>query len=104
MSNCQCVCCSKALDQPPTDELYGLRVHAWVLVLDGKREVPEPFFIEPLTGQAHPINSQKYLGIESVWNHRNYWVNMQDCSDGVQVCLLVDFPILLIISYDAAIL
>jgi hypothetical protein len=79
------VCLDQALEQPPEDELFGLRVHCWVLVLDGKREVPEPFFIEPLTAQPHPVNSPKYLGIESVWNHRNYWVNMQDCAEGVSV-------------------
>jgi len=56
-----------------------------VLVLSGKREVPESFFIEALTGTAHPLNHSQYLGIESVWNDKNYWVNMQDCSNGVQV-------------------
>lgn len=72
------------LEKPPPDPLYGLRVHAWVLVLAGRREVPESFFIEPFTGLSHPVDSQNYLGIESVWNATNYWVNMQDCSDGVK--------------------
>ena len=26
--------------------------------------------------------NENYLGIESVWNHKNYWVNMQSCFDG----------------------
>ncbi|VDI74883.1 Hypothetical predicted protein [Mytilus galloprovincialis] len=72
------------LEKPPPDPLYGLRIHSWVLVLSGKREVPESFFIEPFTGLSHPVNSPNYLGIESVWNHVNYWVNMQDCSEGVK--------------------
>ncbi|GFR82652.1 dynein regulatory complex subunit 7-like [Elysia marginata] len=71
------------LEKPPPDPLHGLRIHAWVLVLSGKREVPESFFIEPFTGLSHPTSSEAYLGIESVWNHNNYWVCMQDCSDGV---------------------
>ena len=62
-----------------------MRVHSWVLVLEGKREVPESFFIEPLTGMSHSINDDRYHGIESIWNHKNYWVNMQDCSEGVGV-------------------
>ena len=62
-----------------------MRVHSWVLVLEGKREVPESFFIEPLTGMSHSINDDRYHGIESIWNHKNYWVNMQDCSEGVAV-------------------
>lgn len=72
------------LEKPPPDPLFGLRIHSWVLVLSGKREIPESFFIEPLTGLSHPVDSPNYLGIESVWNHVNYWVNMQDCSEGVK--------------------
>ncbi|KAK3749491.1 hypothetical protein QZH41_013464 [Actinostola sp. cb2023] len=72
------------LEKPKLDKLHGLRVHCWVLVLSGKREIPESFFIESLTGTAHPLNYLHYLGIESVWNDKNYWVNMQDCSNGVQ--------------------
>ena len=75
------------LEKPPPDPLFGLRIHAWVLVLSGKREVPESFFIEPFTGLSHSVESPNYLGIESVWNHVNYWVNMQDCSEGVKVSL-----------------
>ena len=53
--------------------------------LPGKREVAESFFIEPLTAVDHSLTSPRYLGIESMWNRSNYWVNMQDCSDGVLV-------------------
>ena len=76
---------NKELEKPPPDPLYGLRVHAWILVLSGKCEVPENFFIEPLTGLSHPVRSTSYLGIESLWNDTNYWVNMQDCSKGLTV-------------------
>uniref|UniRef100_A0A8B9ZDY0 Dynein regulatory complex subunit 7 n=1 Tax=Anas platyrhynchos TaxID=8839 RepID=A0A8B9ZDY0_ANAPL len=70
------------MEKPTRDPLYGLRVHAWVLVLSGKREVPEPFFINPFTGNSHSTMDEHFLGIESVWNHKNYWVNMQDCRNG----------------------
>ncbi|NXS95586.1 DRC7 protein, partial [Jacana jacana] len=70
------------LEKPKHDPLYGLRVHAWVLVLSGKKEVPETFFINPFTGDSHSTMDEHFLGIESVWNHRNYWVNMQDCWNG----------------------
>jgi len=69
-------------EKPPPDPLFGLRVHSWVLVKAGKREVPEDFFVEPYTGRDHSPKSGSFLGIESVWNNANYWVNMQDCSDG----------------------
>lgn len=61
-------------EKPPYDDLYGLRVHAWCLLLPGGREVKETVFIEPSTGTSHPLNSPLYCGIESVWNHENYWV------------------------------
>lgn len=73
------------LEKPPADPLYGQRVHCWVLVLSGKREVPESFFVEALTGTAVSTKDDNYLGIESVWNHKNYWVNMQSCYDGTAV-------------------
>ena len=73
-------------EAPPPDTYHGLRFHCWVLVLSGKREVAQSFFIEPTTGEDHPLDWDQYLGIETLWNNKNYWVNMQDCSQGVQVC------------------
>ncbi|NXP60212.1 DRC7 protein, partial [Chloropsis cyanopogon] len=70
------------VDKPKRDPLHGLRVHAWVLVLAGKRKVPETFFINPFTGNHHSTTDECFLGIESIWNDRNYWVNMQDCRKG----------------------
>ncbi|XP_006148500.1 dynein regulatory complex subunit 7 isoform X2 [Tupaia chinensis] len=61
------------------DSLHGLRVHSWVLVLSGKREVPESFFIDPFTARSYSTQDDHFLGIESLWNHKNYWINMQDC-------------------------
>ncbi|XP_044116344.1 dynein regulatory complex subunit 7 isoform X1 [Neovison vison] len=70
------------LEKAKIDPLHGLRVHAWVLVLSGKREVPESFFIDPLTARSYSTQDDHFLGIESLWNHKNYWVNMQDCWNG----------------------
>ncbi|XP_051976220.1 dynein regulatory complex subunit 7 isoform X1 [Xyrauchen texanus] len=69
-------------ERPPPDPLLGLRVHSWVLVISGSREVPENFFIDPLTGKSYSTTNENFLGIESIWNHQNYWVNMQDCRFG----------------------
>jgi hypothetical protein len=81
------------LEKPTADPLYGLRVHSWVLVLSGKREVPETFFIEALTGVGVSTKDDEYLGIESIWNHKNYWVNMQSCIDGTAVNLNISIII-----------
>eukprot|EP00740_Mantoniella_antarctica_P005333 CAMPEP_0181361168 /NCGR_PEP_ID=MMETSP1106-20121128/7122_1 /TAXON_ID=81844 /ORGANISM="Mantoniella antarctica, Strain SL-175" /LENGTH=1010 /DNA_ID=CAMNT_0023474623 /DNA_START=178 /DNA_END=3207 /DNA_ORIENTATION=+ len=59
------------------DEYDGKRVHAWVMVLAGKREVPESIFIEPTTARKYPVDASPYQGLECVWNSANYWVNMQ---------------------------
>ncbi|KAJ3065432.1 hypothetical protein HDU98_011207, partial [Podochytrium sp. JEL0797] len=66
------------------DELKGLRIHAWVMVLPGKREIAEAFFIEPSTGRIYSTDNENYLGVESVFSSTNYWVNMQVCYDGLK--------------------
>ncbi|EFJ52641.1 hypothetical protein VOLCADRAFT_102618 [Volvox carteri f. nagariensis] len=52
-------------------------VHAWVMVLPGKRDVSEAMFIEPSTGRKYPLQDSPYKGIEMLWNHRNFWVCLQ---------------------------
>eukprot|EP00798_Chlamydomonas_sp_ICE-L_P031206 gene31206-6355_t len=52
-------------------------LHAWVLVMTGKRDMHAPIFIEPSSGRRYPLKSSPYLGIEYLWNHRNFWVCMQ---------------------------
>ncbi|XP_028322880.1 dynein regulatory complex subunit 7 [Gouania willdenowi] len=64
------------------DHLIGHRVHCWVLVRSNLQDVKQDFFIEPLTGRLYSTDSCHFLGVESVWNHRNYWINMQECDRG----------------------
>lgn len=59
------------------DELRGRRVHAWVLLLAGKRLLEQSLFVEPSTGATYTLDASPYYGIESMWNASNYWVNMQ---------------------------
>ncbi|KAI9224825.1 hypothetical protein BC828DRAFT_372431 [Blastocladiella britannica] len=66
------------------DEIAGLRVHAWVLVLPGKRDIAEAFFVEPSTGKVYDLEDPNYLGVESVFSSNNYWVNMQKCMNGLK--------------------
>jgi len=61
-----------------SDPLHGNRVHCWVMVLAGKRDVQETFFVEPSTGTIYKQSESPYLGIESIWNEQNYWANVQD--------------------------
>ncbi|KOC64733.1 Coiled-coil domain-containing protein lobo like protein [Habropoda laboriosa] len=74
------------LEQLPVDEYWGYRIHAWVTILPemgGLRdqEISYPLFIESTTGASYNATdddtAQLYLGVESIWNDKNYWVNMQ---------------------------
>jgi len=65
----------------PIDEHEGNRVHAWVLVKTGSRDVKESFFVEPTSGIIYPIKGSPYVGIESVWNDKNIWINVQNVKD-----------------------
>ncbi|KAK4884516.1 hypothetical protein RN001_000787 [Aquatica leii] len=71
------------LEKPPFDVLYGQRLHAWVLLLPGRKDVESITFVEPTTGTAYNADCPFYFGIESIWNNINYWVNLQDCSNGL---------------------
>ena len=59
------------------DPLEGRRVHAWVLVRPGKRNMTDSVFVEPSTGEVYPLEESPYFAIESLFNSTNLWVNMQ---------------------------
>ncbi|CCW61295.1 unnamed protein product [Phytomonas sp. EM1] len=55
-------------------------LHCWVMVLrGGRKDLKNPTFIETATGKLIPLleADQYYLGIESVFNNKNYYVNMK---------------------------
>ena len=47
-------------EEEEKDVSDGKRVHAWVLVLAGKREVPESIFVEPTTARKFPLDASPY--------------------------------------------
>ena len=61
----------------PEDELAGKRVHCWVMVLAGKREVAQNIFVEPSSGQIYEVTESPYEGVEFLWNDKNFWANLQ---------------------------
>ncbi|XP_025200554.1 LOW QUALITY PROTEIN: dynein regulatory complex subunit 7-like [Melanaphis sacchari] len=70
-----------------SDPLFGKRVHAWVMIMPLETEddtyISEvPYFIEPSTGERKEMSDENYIGIEVVWNHNNYWVNLQPLVGG----------------------
>ena len=50
------------------------------------QEIIEPIFLEPSSGMFYnPADEETnlwYLGVESIWNDQNYWVNMQPRENG----------------------
>jgi hypothetical protein len=87
------------------DPMLGRRVHSWVLVRPNKRDVTEPLFVgtshgvsldcwssnsnhaEPAMGTVLPVTDPNFLGIESIWNANNYWINVQEMPLHVSVAL-----------------
>ena len=60
-------------DEPDelTPDLYlGKRLHCWVLLRKGKRNVPQDMFIEPSTGKIFDIKNSPYLLVDSFFNHK----------------------------------
>eukprot|EP00913_Durusdinium_trenchii_P030141 g28242.t1 len=72
---------SDSEDDPSSDEdeFENRRIHCWVLVRKGTREVAEDMYLEPTTGRIYSVTRCPYLKIDLIWNHRNLWVNMQVC-------------------------
>jgi len=73
---------SDSEDDPSSeeDEFENRRIHCWVLVRKGSREVREDMYVEPTTGRIYDVTRCPYLKIDLIWNHRNLWVNMQVCN------------------------
>lgn len=63
-------------DYEKEDEYGRSRVHAWVLMNKGSREIQYPFFIEPTTGRRYETDGAPYHTIEAIFNHQNFWVNL----------------------------
>jgi len=67
------------------------RVHAWVLICAGKRDVKESLFVEPSTGRVYGLASSPYMAIESVWNDSNYWINLKFDKRASEVFIFIFF-------------
>ena len=66
-------------DQPDfekDDEFSNKRLHCWVLLSKGNREIQETFFIEPTTGRRYSIDEAPYQTVECIFNNKNYWINL----------------------------
>ncbi|XP_011050892.1 PREDICTED: coiled-coil domain-containing protein lobo homolog [Acromyrmex echinatior] len=81
----------KEFERPQPDKYFGQRIHAWVVILPNDKdvrnqEIIEPIFLEPSSGTFYnPADEETnllYLGVESIWNDQNYWVNMQPRENG----------------------
>jgi hypothetical protein len=68
-------------DYEKEDEYGKTRLHAWVLIRKGLREMPETIFIEPTTGRQYAIDSSPYFSIEAIFSHENFWINLDPTLD-----------------------
>ena len=83
---------------PPADVMTGHRSHAWVLILPGM--IPEigphgetagPYFLEVFSGTKRPVSDPNFHDIEAVFNHKNYWVNLQAPGKNCSVSLCYSY-------------
>lgn len=68
-------------DYEPRDEYGKTRIHAWVLILRPDREMNENIFIEPTTGRQYALDNSPYYSIEAIFNHKNFWINLDPTLD-----------------------
>lgn len=63
-------------DYEPDDEYGRTRIHAWVMINKGDREMKESIFIEPTTGRQYALDNCPYFTIQAIFNNKNFWVNL----------------------------
>ena len=54
------------------------RLHCWVMIRKGDRQVTETFFVEPTTGRRYDVVDAPYQKVEAVFNHKNFWINLNE--------------------------
>ncbi|KAL4445104.1 hypothetical protein ABPG74_018832 [Tetrahymena malaccensis] len=64
-------------DELLEDPYQGQRVHCWVLLRSGKRDVQQNIFIEPSTGRMYSPSTCPYECVDAVFNNLNFWINMK---------------------------
>lgn len=74
-------------DYEPDDEYGRTRIHAWVMINKGDREMKESIFIEPTTGRQYALDNSPYFGIQAIFNNKNFWVNLDPSKDISQINL-----------------
>ena len=63
-------------DYEKSDPYGKTRLHAWVMIQKGDREMSETIFIEPTTGRNYKLDNSPYHSIQAIFNHRNFWINL----------------------------
>lgn len=66
---------SRMMEDQKNKSLADQRVHAWVLVRSGRRDIKEHVFVEASTGRVYATKNSPYIAIEAVWNHTNFFIN-----------------------------
>lgn len=56
---------------------------------DENYPIENPYFVEPSTGERWELSDDNFIGIEALWNHKNYWVNLQSLDGGCMVCIIL---------------
>ena len=68
-------------DYEKNDECGRNRKHCWIYLAKAKRDLLESFFIEPSTGRRYNVEDAPYHSIEAIFNHKNYYINMDPAKE-----------------------
>jgi hypothetical protein len=65
-------------DRLGIDPYLGKRVHCWVMIKKGKRDVKKNMFIESSTGRIWELDAKNYpySRIDQLFNNQNFWINL----------------------------
>lgn len=58
------------------DDSQKLCLHCWVIILPTSRDIKEVLFVETSTGKVYNKSNCPYLQLEMMFNHDNYWINL----------------------------
>lgn len=77
---------AKVIQEPDDDEPkanttkndFKKRIHCWVLIRRGQKNIPENIFIEPSIGHPFTIDqTAPYFSVDAIFNDKNYWINLK---------------------------
>jgi hypothetical protein len=69
------------LDELVVDSLQKQRAHAWILIINNRRDLTHNIYIDPVTATVYPVNNSPFLSLDGIYNEESYYINLQTNSE-----------------------